>query len=524
MVKLHDSRQRSPVYVKHTHQGQGAMAMDELIRFIEGLIVPNGRHRGQPMVVLPFQRRFLRGAFSQPDDAALTLARGGGKTTLNAAVLTAALIGPLAQPNAESVLVASSFEQSLIGFRLILSFLRPWLEKDSRRYRVQDSVNRASITDRNTGASVRVLGSDPKRLHGLQANLLMLDEVAQWPSNQVDAMVAALETSRGKIPDSRLLWIGTRPEGGAHPFAKALEGGVGYSQVHAARPDDPPFRRKTWLRANPGLAHFPDLERVIRIEAQNAKVDPSRLAQFKALRLNMGVSDVPQSLLLPADTWARAEGEALPVGPFIVGIDLGGSYAQSAAAAYWPLTGRLDAVAVFPAIPDLTERGLFDGVGPLYTECARRGELLVAGQRVAHIPTLLEQVLSRWGTPAAVVADRYRIVELRPHLEAVSFPTSTELVERGMGYRDGAEDVRAFCRAALDGELTPVKSLLLRSSMAEARTVSDPAGNRKLAKGSEGGRRERARDDTVAAAILAVSVGQRGQRNQSTKPTHAVVG
>ena len=100
---------------------------DTLIDFIEGLIVPNGRHQGERMVVLPFQRRFLRGAFGQPDDAALTVARGAGKTTLIAAVLTAALVGPLAQANAESVLVASSFEQSPTGFRLILSFMRPWV-------------------------------------------------------------------------------------------------------------------------------------------------------------------------------------------------------------------------------------------------------------------------------------------------------------------------------------------------------------------------------------------------------------
>ena len=67
---------------------------------------------------------------------------------------------------------------------------------------------------------------------------------------------------------------------------------------------------------------------------------------------------------------------------------------------------------------------------------------------------------------------------------------------------------------------------LLRASMAEARTVSDPAGNAKLGKGGEGGRRERARDDAVAAAILAVSVGQRGRAkaDRNGSPTHAVVG
>ncbi len=150
---------------------------------------------------------------------------------------------------------------------------------------------------------------------------------------------------------------------------------------------------------------------------------------------------------------------------------------------------------------------------------------MVAGQRTTDIPALLEAALARWGTPVAVVSDRFRIVELRPHLEAVHFPKTTQLVERGMGYRDGAEDVRAFRRAAMDGHVTPVKSLLLRSSMAEARTVSDPSGNAKLAKGGEGGRRERARDDAVAAAILAVSVGQRGRaKTNGAGPTHAVVG
>ena len=44
--------------------------------------------------------------------------------------------------------------------------------------------------------------------------------------------------------------------------------------------------------------------------------------------------------------------------------------------------------------------------------------------------------------------------------------------------------------------------------MSEAVTISDPAGNAKLAKQGEGGRRVRARDD-IAAAILAVSLGIR---------------
>ena len=78
-----------------------------------------------------------------------------------------------------------------------------------------------------------------------------------------------------------------------------------------------------------------------------------------------------------------------------------------------------------------------------------------------------------------------------------------------MGFKDGAEDVRGFRKGCADGRVVPVPSLLLRSAMAEARTVSDPAGNAKLCKGSQGGRRVRARDDAAAAAILAVAAGAR---------------
>ena len=149
-----------------------------------------------------------------------------------------------------------------------------------------------------------------------------------------------------------------------------------------------------------------------------------------------------------------------------------------------------------------------DGVDNLYRECARRGELLMLGQRSVDIPALLQAALERLGRPSRVVADRWREAELRDALEAAGVPPAA-FEARGMGYQDGAADVRAFRKACADGWVTPAPSLLLRSAMAEARTVSDPAGNSKLSKGSQGGRRLRARDDAAAAAILAVAAGVR---------------
>ena len=61
--------------------------------------------------------------------------------------------------------------------------------------------------------------------------------------------------------------------------------------------------------------------------------------------------------------------------------------------------------------------------------------------------------------------------------------------------------------------MTPVPSRLMRKSLADARIVTDPAGNSKLAKRGEGGRRGAAKDDAVAAAILAVASGDRARRH-----------
>ena len=494
----------------------------EIGAYIGGLTVGQGRYSGQPFKLQGWQKRFLSGAFGQAGDAALSMGRGQGKTTFCAAIACAAVDvgGPLVEPMAECLLVASSFDQGLIAFRHMLHFLGPSIEAHPGRFRIQDSANRATITDRKSGAMVRVLGSDPRRLHGAAPKLLLLDEVAQWPPERVAPMLAALRTSRGKIPGSRALWLGTRPAAAEHPFQRALDGhGVGFALCYAAPKDAPPFHRRTWKRANPGLDHLPDLEAVIRQEAQDARRDPAALSSFRALRLNQGVADTVSSVLIDADLWQEAMGlEAGDrAGEYILGVDLGQSAAMSAAAGYF-YSGHLEAVAVFPELPSLGERGLADGVGRLYLDMAARGELMQAGRRVSDVQALLRLALARWGRPLAVVSDRWREKELRQTLEAARFPMA-QLVVRGQGFKDGGQDVRDFRAAVLAGKVMPESSILLTAAMAEARVTGDPAGNWKLSKGRQGGRRAQARDDAAAAAILAVAEGRR--RWRVAKPARA---
>ena len=488
-----------------------------LSKYIQTLTIGQGRHAGAPFKLLNWQRRFIRGAFA-PDvqDAALSLARGNGKSVLVAAIGSASVDvqAPLLEPMAETIIVASSFAQGQAIFRHLKHFLSPTLAAHKSRFRVSDSLNAASIQDRETGASVRVVGNNPKTLHGLQPKLLLLDEIAQWQPHEIDASLAALSTSLGKIPDSRLLAIGTRAASAEHPFERMLAGGVDYSQMHAASETDKPFLVRTWKRANPSLNHMPDLRAAIEKEAVRARRDATLLPAFEALRLNKGVADVRQAVLIAASTWRGIESTETPdmEAGYILGVDLGQSAAMSAAAAYSPITGALDAFAVFPEMPSLAERGLRDGVGNQYVQMHGRGELVIAGERVSSIAGMLDECLKRWGKPSAIVCDRWREQELRQELSKARFPSGAAVITRGQGFKDGAEDVRDFRTAILDGHVRVGVSLLLRSAISEARVVSDAAGNSKLAKKSEGGRRSGARDDAAAASILAIAEGHRRRR------------
>ena len=236
----------------------------DLIRYLSGLTVSQGRLAGWPLTVLPWQRRFVRGAFALGvQSAGLSVARGNGKTVLLSGIAAATLDGPLMVPRGETVIVASSFEQGRIAFEHVAAFMGDAL-RDRKRWRVWDTAQLARIENLDTGARVRCIRSDPRRAHGLAPVLVLPDEPAQWPESTGERMVAALRTAAGKQPHSRFVALGTRPADETHWFAKMLAGGADYAQCHAAKPDDPKIHKRSWAKANPSLPAMPDLLAAIR--------------------------------------------------------------------------------------------------------------------------------------------------------------------------------------------------------------------------------------------------------------------
>ena len=495
-----------------------------LMAWIGKLIVSQGRRAGEAFEVLPWQSQFLERALLPGQyDAALSMARGNGKSTFLAAVICAALAGPLRQPRGEVLLVASSFAQARIVFEHVIAFMAPYFEARALDWRIEDSTQRAAVTHKPSGARVRCIGSDPKRAHGLAYSIAVLDEPAQWPPNTAERMVAAIETASGKIPGSRRWLIGTRPDTSEHFFEKALRGSADMAMVFSGDvPEDEdddvdPHDPAQWEKANPSLAYMPDLRMAIENESEKARQDPARLASFKALRLNLGTADVVFKQLLEAGVWARIElADVERSDEYVLGVDLAGGAAMSAFARYDMRTGRLDTLAAFPSEPGLLARGRADGVDTLYVRMSDRGELVQCGTHAVDLADMLGRVRDLWGTPACIVADRWKERDLKEGLHRANYPRCP-YIPRGQGFKDGGEDVAAFRKACLEDYVKPVPSLLLRAAMREARTVADPARNEKLAKSSEGGRRQRARDDAAAASILAVAEGYRERMRRTAR-------
>ena len=507
------------------------MDIKALIAHIETLPVGDGDLLGEPYRLLEYQKNFLRGAFqSGIIRAGFTLGRGGGKTGLASALALSALLpeSPLHRQGFEVAVVASSFLQATICGRSVISSLSMMGKEFGKRgdYRVRDSQNMMEVEHQATGSRLKVYGSDSSRAHGLRPNLVLCDEPAQW-SLGGERLAAALRTALGKRKDARLFAFGTRPDTDTHWFERLLvEKDVSvYSKIYASSREKDPFDEAAWRDANPALFEgFPDVE-ILRAEARIARRDPHELAAFRALRLNQGTSDTQQNYLVDPDQWKEAEVLELPdaKGKYSLGLDLGGVAAFTAAAAYWPESGRLDGFQSCGGDPELQEREKSDGIVGTYRQMENRGELIVLGQKVVPVSDFLKECVLRWGPPGSVSCDRWREGELVDAVRSAKlrFPMPTW---RGQGFKDGSEDIRAFKTELLEGRVHAPQSLAMRAAFSEARVMTDPAANEKLAKKTEAGRRARGRDDLANAILMAVAEGSRRRKKPSSgKMYHGMV-
>ena len=452
----------------------------------------------------PFQRRFLSAALApRIDTAVLSLPRGNGKTWLAARILTRCLTpgDPLHVPGAEYLLVSGSVEQARLCFR----FVRAALEHTGA-YRWLDSLSRIAATDLATNTRLRVMSSNGKTALGIVGcPLLVADEPGAWEVTGGTLMWDAIATAQGK-PGSRLrvVLIGTLAPALGAWWSALIEGGSrGTTHVTCLHADPETWDQWSEIRrVNPLTAISPPFRAKLREERDAARRDSRLKARFLSYRLNVPAVD-EAAVLLTVDDWKRIESQAVGAreGRPVVGLDLGGGRAWSAASALWP-SGRLEALAVAPGFPSMEAQERRDRVSRgTYQRLVDQGLVTTDGdRRVPRVSYVLEQV-KRWH-PDVLVCDRFRYPELLDcHLRC-------PIVARRLMPSEWSEDIRALRRYAADGPLScaPGSRALFKASLSVAKVRNTDDGNVRLVKR---GTNNEARDDVAAALTLAAGARAR---------------
>ena len=182
----------------------------------------------------------------------------------------------------------------------------------------------------------------------------------------------------------------------------------------------------------------------------------------------------------------------------IVGVDLGGGRAWSAAVALYA-NGRVEARAVAPGLPDLDEQERRDRVPPgTYAKLYDMGQLEIAeGLRVQPPAALWDMIRTAWGKPLMVVLDRFRLAEFEDAVKR-----GARLEPRISRWSESSFDIRALRQMALDGPMAVDEGsqALLATSLAQAMVKSDDQGNVRLVKK---GTNNTSRDDVAQGLVLA---------------------
>jgi phage terminase large subunit-like protein len=441
----------------------------------------------------------------------LSVARGGGKSTLSAGLALGHLVGAWgAEPRRQIIIAARSRDQARIAWQHAASFADTLPVETRARIQLKRSPRLEIEYEADDGPHVlTAIAADARTALGLAPSLVIADERAAWPEGRGDDLEQSLVTSLDKR-DGRLLMISTSAPNDQHPFSRWIDEPPRGAHVAEFRPPPglPADDRESLKLANPGCTYGVG-PRLAALEASARRaIDQGghALNSFRLFNRNERIQAETRDLLLTADEWLNVEADTLPPrsGPVSIGVDMGGSASMSAAAFYWHQTGRLEVVAAFPSNPTLLQRGQADGVSDRYCQMADRGELTTLGDKTVPVASFMAHVMQRvqGEKVAALLADRYKASELAEGMDKAG--VRVPVTWRGFGFKDGGEDVERFRRAVYDGAVQAAPSLLMRSALADAVCMRDPSNNAKLVKARSNGR-----IDAVSAAVLAVAEGAR---------------
>ena len=467
---------------------------------------------GRPMKLLMFQEAFILALFDGHErarKAILSVGRKSGKTALVSALMQCFMfMDDLTSRNSRINSAALSREQAALVYEYMAKsiMLSPMLSSFSK---ITASGKR--IIALNTGIEYHALAAEAGKAMGLSPAVVVGDEWGQVVG-PTHPFIDAILTSQGAHEAPLAIVISTQAPSDADWLSLQIDDAIRhpapdvvchlYTADMKLKLDNP----KAWAQACPALGEFRSRKDVALLAQQAARL-PVAEASFRNLILNQRVALV--SLWLAPAIWKACSDIPDPAifrdgRTVAAGLDL--SQRNDLTACVLAAKDDAGVVHLLPFVftPErgIKERELRDRAP--YSLWVTQGKLIAVPGATLDYEWLFQWLhvrLTEMNIKVDVVAfDRWRIIEAKSAADRAGF-VANQWVEVGQGYQSMTPRIEHFESLLLQARIRHGAHPLLMMAAANAISVRDPAGNRKLDKS-----KSTQRIDPLVAAVMAAGI------------------
>lgn len=490
-----------------------------IIRFFPGVLKLNGgEFEGKPFHLADAYQFIVGSIFGWINAstgyrrfrvAYVEIAKGNAKSPVAAGIGLYGLIADN-EPRAEIFSAAAKKDQAMILFRdAVAAFeMSPALSARIKPSGKQPNV--WNLYDEKTGSYFRPISSDEGQ-SGHRPHMGLVDELHEHKNSSVVNMMTAGQKTR-KQP---LVFIITNSGsdktsvcGEYHDKAERIAFGMEkddsfFAFVAGLDKDDDPFTDEScWIKANP-LLGVTIQKQYIREQIAAATM-PSKKSDV--MRLNFCIWTAADNPFIDFNSWSASKAKydlSIFAGRDDVSLGLDLSQVRDLTAAVFSAkkAGVIHWWAEF-WIPEgvVAEKVKEDKVP--YDHWIREGWVRATpGNTIdlGYVAKDLKELQKKHNfTMRSVPYDRWRIDDFKKACESVDFRIKDQLQEFGQGFKDMSPAVDEFERSLMDGKFRHPGNPCLDWCAANAVIISDPAGGRKLDKGSN----QKKRIDGIIAGIM----------------------
>lgn len=499
--------------------------------FRDVLVLNGGEYEGVPYEPLGWQSFILGSLFGWkgPDGyrrfrvAYIETGKGSGKSPLAAGI---GLYGMMAdgEARAEVYAAATKKDQAMILFRDAVAMVDQSPQLTRRIHKSGVGANAWNLAYLQQGSFFRPISADDGQ-SGPRPHIALLDEIHEHRNGNVVEMLRAGTKSRRQAlivmitnsGASKQSYCWERHDQAVKVAAGQIEDDALFSYVCALDDGDDPMKdEKCWEKANPSLSNGLPGVKYIREQVREARGMPGKESIVRRLNFCQWVE--AEAPWIGSDVWFGAQDKDFDPDGLLGrrcwgGLDLSSTQDLTALALlfepsdadpqwrlvvhFWLPNDGLHDKADRDRVPYIVWRD----AGYLHTTPGRAIDLLYVATQAAEIASLYDL--------QSIGYDRWQIEGFKQLLgrEGISLP----LEPFGQGFKDMSPALNEFERLLISGHLRHGGNPVMTWCAANAVTVSDPAGNRKVSKEKATGR-----IDGIVAAIMAAGGAAVGHEEDST--------